>query len=134
MKDMIKPPAGTNNIITTNTHCESLGRYFINKVKCIYSTLDSKRDASKSSAIITPPDHPPSLPDIPPMSLKDLDVLAAKVKSSSPDDPVKPDTFRKFQDCLLTEGRELINRSLQSSVIPKSWKHAKVIPLLKSQH
>lgn len=40
LKDMMKPPSDSESFISTNSQCEELAKFFIEKVEQIYDTFD----------------------------------------------------------------------------------------------
>lgn len=115
-------------LVSSDQQCEDLAAFFIKKVENIYKTFPH---TTVRSGPVHRPSATPTLSVFPSISLDEMRTLCRKMKSGSPADPLKPEQFCKSLPQLLPLLCQLINMSLSLAAVPRTWKRAMVVPLLK---
>ncbi len=116
-------PVATPLLIPSANICEVFLFFFICKVTGIRSQI-----SSASNDLIIPVDPINHLTSFWPISLQQLkDIIAHMKPTRSPGDAIPSSLFKKVFD---TISPSILNNSLSSGVVPASFKHAVIQPLL----
>jgi hypothetical protein len=114
--------------------CDTMSDFFTNKVKTIRSQLEKVKSSSTSVL----PDEPKSsthLKVFEQYTEEDIKNIISKTPTKSCClDPIPTSLLKDCLDILLPSITEIINRSLEDSEVPSSFKKAIVTPLLKKSH
>ncbi len=120
-------PVATPSLIPSANICEAFLHFFIGKVTGIRSQI-----SSDSNDLIIPADPINHLTSFWPISLPQLKYVIAHMKPTrSPGDVIPSSLFNTVFDTIGPSILSILNNNLSSGVVPASFKHAVIQPLLK---
>lgn len=122
-------PVATPSLIPSADICLAFLHFFIGKVTGIRSQI-----SFVSNDLIISVDPINQLTSFLPTSLQQLkDIIAHMKPTRSPGDVIPSSLFKKVFDTIGPSILSILNNSLSSGVVPASFKHAVIQPLLKKK-